>query len=599
MLPTVVVCCVVNMSRPHFSSHGVAVSATASDTVNVSSSKHAHPTSSIPTLPSGRGATPIRRSGALYNKREMFFRGETPASSASSSTTAAPANSSHVTAGGTAKEAHSHANGRDKENRPETSQGSGVSRSGSTAAHTAPPASAAAADSTTTGHQPLTSAPSGGGGGKSVAAVTARLAAAAAASSGGGRRARQLDGYVGFANLPNQVYRRAVKRGFHFTMMVVGEAGLGKSTLVNSMFMTELYGSDFPGPSMRVKKTVAVEKTVVQLKETGVNLTLTIVDTPGFGDAVDNSNCWQPVIEYIEQQYESYLNAESRIHRTEPVDTRVHCCLYFIGPSGHNLKPLDVEFMRRLHDKVNIIPVIAKADTMTPEEVMHFKKQVLNEITQHKIRIYEFPDCEDEDENRAQRLLRDRVPFAVVGANTIVDVDGKKVRGRRYPWGTVQVDNMEHSDFIPLRNMLVRTHMMDMCAVTSNVHYENYRARALSINITGDSKTNRIVNKNPLAQMEEEKREHEQKIKKMEEEMQQVFEMKVKEKKNKLKDTERDINDHERHLLGQLEDQRRMLQSRRADLEKKCRDWQISMEDLRRKDDKEGVDGKKKRKGIF
>ena len=24
----------------------------------------------------------------------------------------------------------------------------------------------------------------------------------------------------------------------------------------------------------------------------GVNLTLTIVDTPGFGDAVDNSNCW-------------------------------------------------------------------------------------------------------------------------------------------------------------------------------------------------------------------------------------------------------------------------------------------------------------------
>ena len=37
------------------------------------------------------------------------------------------------------------------------------------------------------------------------------------------RRSRQLDGYVGFANLPNQVYRRAVKKGFHFTLMVVGE----------------------------------------------------------------------------------------------------------------------------------------------------------------------------------------------------------------------------------------------------------------------------------------------------------------------------------------------------------------------------------------
>lgn len=34
---------------------------------------------------------------------------------------------------------------------------------------------------------------------------------------------KNLDGYVGFANLPNQVYRKSVKRGFEFTLMVVGE----------------------------------------------------------------------------------------------------------------------------------------------------------------------------------------------------------------------------------------------------------------------------------------------------------------------------------------------------------------------------------------
>jgi septin 7 len=38
--------------------------------------------------------------------------------------------------------------------------------------------------------------------------------------------------------------------------------------------------------------------------------------------------------------------------------------------------------------------------------------------------------------------------------------------------------------------------------------------------------------------MEEEKREHDSKMKKMEAEMEQVFEMKVKEKKQKLKDSE-------------------------------------------------------------
>ena len=67
--------------------------------------------------------------------------------------------------------------------------------------------------------------------------------------------------YVGFANLPNQLYRKAVKDGFEFTMMVVGESGLGKSTLINSLFLTDIYGAEYPGPSQRVKKTSKVNYT--------------------------------------------------------------------------------------------------------------------------------------------------------------------------------------------------------------------------------------------------------------------------------------------------------------------------------------------------
>jgi len=43
-------------------------------------------------------------------------------------------------------------------------------------------------------------------------------------SGGVDKKFKQLDGYVGFANLPNQVYRKAVKRGFDFTLMVVGKS---------------------------------------------------------------------------------------------------------------------------------------------------------------------------------------------------------------------------------------------------------------------------------------------------------------------------------------------------------------------------------------
>lgn len=35
----------------------------------------------------------------------------------------------------------------------------------------------------------------------------------------------------------------------------------------------------------------------------------------------------------------------------------------------YSLRPLDVEFMKALHEKVNIVPVLAKADTLTPSEV--------------------------------------------------------------------------------------------------------------------------------------------------------------------------------------------------------------------------------------
>ena len=95
------------------------------------------------------------------------------------------------------------------------------------------------------------------------------------------KKVKQLDGYVGFANLPNQVYCKAVKKGFEFTLMVVGESGLGKSTLINSMFLTDIYSNEYPGPSQRLKKTVAIDTQKVLLKEKGVNLTLTVVDTPG------------------------------------------------------------------------------------------------------------------------------------------------------------------------------------------------------------------------------------------------------------------------------------------------------------------------------
>lgn len=48
---------------------------------------------------------------------------------------------------------------------------------------------------------------------------------------------------------------------------------------------------------------------------------------------------------------------------------------------------MDVEFMRRLHRKVNIVPVIAKADTLTKSEILKLKTSILNDIETNKIKV--------------------------------------------------------------------------------------------------------------------------------------------------------------------------------------------------------------------
>ena len=63
---------------------------------------------------------------------------------------------------------------------------------------------------------------------------------------------------------------------------------MGKSTLVNSLFLTDLYPDrKVPTAVQKIKQTVKIDASTVEIEERGVKLRLTVVDTPGYGDAIN------------------------------------------------------------------------------------------------------------------------------------------------------------------------------------------------------------------------------------------------------------------------------------------------------------------------
>lgn len=95
------------------------------------------------------------------------------------------------------------------------------------------------------------------------------------------------------------------------------------------------------------------------------------------------------------------------------------------------------------------------------------------------------------------------MPFAIIGSTQSVKTpDGRIVVGRAYSWGVAEVENEQHCDFKKLRNLLIRSHMLDLITTTEEVHYENYRQQQMANRKFGEPKPQR-----PLSRRHREKEE--------------------------------------------------------------------------------------------
>ncbi|CAM9023511.1 unnamed protein product [Wickerhamomyces anomalus] len=290
-------------------------------------------------------------------------------------------------------------------------------------------------------------------------------------------------------------YKNDAKRGIKYTIMITGASGTGKTTFINSLLDTKLLphryqpiGSSIEEPTLvsyigdsdynydsrefnplrqYTESTMSITSSKIEIADDdGSKVMLTVIDTPGFGDNIDNELCFAEIVGFLEQQFDHVLAEETRIRRNPKFeDTRVHICLYFLEPTGHGLRELDVECIKKMSKFVNVLPVISKADSFTQSELHAFKRNVLYDIKKYNVPIFEFNYDEDEDDIETieeNKVLRNLQPFAILNKILI---------------------------FLKLKNVLFGSHLQDFKDLTTNFLYENYRSEKLSLVTEQESKS--------------------------------------------------------------------------------------------------------------
>lgn len=381
-----------------------------------------------------------------------------------------------------------------------------------------------------------------------------------------------------FTLLLNTNYRYKIisQQGATFTIMVAGESGLGKTTLINTLFHSSL--KPYQDPNERHNKFTSPQQTVdidivrAEIEEKNFKVRLNIIDTPGLGNNVNNQDSWAPIVDFIDDQHELFMRQEQQPRRTHKKDLRVHACLYFIRPTGHSLKPLDIEVMKRLSTRVNLIPVIAKSDTLAPQELDAFKSRIRDVIEAQDINIYTPPfDYDDPAGAEHAKQLIEAMPFAVIGSEDEYEVaPGQYSRGRRYPWGLVEVENDKHCDFKKLRSLLLRTNMIDLILLTNEVHFEAYRRLKLDDNEPSGEANGGVSDE--IKKAMKPRRLHNPKFKEEEDALKKFFTEQVKAEELRFRQWESNIVNERNRLNLDLEE----MQSKLKTLEEQVKKLQLT-----------------------
>ncbi|KAL8733866.1 MAG: hypothetical protein Q9166_001854 [cf. Caloplaca sp. 2 TL-2023] len=217
-------------------------------------------------------------------------------------------------------------------------------------------------------------------------------------------------------------------------VLVAGDSGLGKTSLIKSIVqlcegivhvdpvtsttssvdqLTKSTEKGWPSKAFSLSSTSQVSeiwastkaypgwwteveenKSQRRRKSTGeiiLERNICFVDTPGYGRGLSITEGIQAIISYIEEQVARPFSATAT-NKGELVSmlsgnggTQVDVVLYLIR---QETKPADLDFVQRLSQVTNVIPVLAQADTIASEHLGELKSSISDELARSGISCF-------------------------------------------------------------------------------------------------------------------------------------------------------------------------------------------------------------------
>eukprot|EP01017_Pseudomicrothorax_dubius_P006486 TRINITY_DN11852_c0_g1_i3.p1 TRINITY_DN11852_c0_g1~~TRINITY_DN11852_c0_g1_i3.p1 ORF type:complete len:541 (+),score=82.85 TRINITY_DN11852_c0_g1_i3:34-1656(+) len=269
-------------------------------------------------------------------------------------------------------------------------------------------------------------------------------------------------------------------RPLYFNAIVVGASGLGKSTFIDAFINKRFQRKEVIRPP-----TSQIHEITGHRKEGKQEFLIKFIDTPGFNEDRDLRQCYKEIKGYLmtrleEYEYEGDTADKTFQFRYLPqlfADPRVHVCLYFL--SGPRILGSDLWMMKKLQKFVPIIPILAKGDTYTVQEIKEIKATLLKDALSNDI---EWFNCGAAVKNNREKLLElsdgkfgHSPPFVMVSSIEKIEVSPDHfVYGRKYSWGICDIDNPEHSDFRLLYYLLIGYFSVELVKL-SDSYYADYQ----------------------------------------------------------------------------------------------------------------------------